>query len=179
MKFLVEYNNQLIKKMFFYKNCSKETFNYKKFSSNKFLIDKIILQGNFKRKVVTKKKDVLKKNIILQLISNNFCKEIINKKKKINIKLGTITNTLSQVPKENIEYFLEKWYFYFNPFFLENEIISINGPKSIRKDFDSFKSLRLSNSRLISSNFFNFELSLKILFNEEGSSEIFFKNYEC
>lgn len=179
MKFLFEFNNRLIKKMFFYKNFSKETFSYKKFTSNKYLVDKIILQGDFKKKVVINKKDILKKNIILQLISNNFSKKIVNKKKKVNIKLNTITNILNKIPKKQLENFLEKWYFNFNPFFSENQIISITGPKSLKKVFDSFKSLRLCNSRLISSNFFNFELSIKIIFFEKDLSEIFYKNYEC
>jgi len=49
MEFLLEFNDKMIKKMFFYKTFSKETFNYKKFSSRKSLIDNIILQGNFKK----------------------------------------------------------------------------------------------------------------------------------
>lgn len=61
MQFLVDFNNKLVKRMFFYKNFSKETFNYKKFSSNKSLINKIIIEGNFKKRVVMKKKRYFKK----------------------------------------------------------------------------------------------------------------------
>ena len=179
MQFLVDFNNKLVKRMFFYKNFSKETFNYKKFSSNKSLINKIIIEGNFKKRVVMKKKDILKKNVILQLLTNNSSEQVLNKKKNLKIKKGTITNVINQVPFQDKEVFIQKWYFLFNPFFLENEMISITGPQSIKKKFDSFKSIRLLNSRLISSSFFNFELSLKIFFHEEDSSEIFFKNYEC
>jgi len=56
---------------------------------------------------------------------------------------------------------------------------SVSGVKSIRKNFDSFKTIRLLNSRIMSSNFFNFELTLKFSFKDENLSEIFFKNYEC
>ena len=179
MQFVVNFNEKLIKRMFFYKTFSKEAFNYKKFSSKKSLIAKIIIGGDFKKRVVIKKKDILKKNVILQLLSNGTSNSIFNKKKKLSIKQGAITNVINQIPLDYNEVFLKKWYFLFNPFFLENEIDSFNGPKSIKKNFDSFKTIRLSNSRLITSSFFNFELNLKIIFNDEGSSEIFFKNYEC
>ena len=179
MQFLVDFNNKLVKRMFFYKNFSKETFNNKKFSSNKSLISKIIVEGNFKNRVIMKKKDILKKSIILQLLTKNKPEPIFNKKKKLTIKKGTITNVISEVSSKNKDIFLQRWFFLFNPFFLENEMVSILGPKSIKKTFDSFKGIRLLNSRLISSSFFNFELSLKISFNETYSSEIFFKNYEC
>ena len=56
---------------------------------------------------------------------------------------------------------------------------SLNSVKSIRKNFDSFKTIRLLNSRIMSSSFFNFELTLKIFFEDENLSEIYFKNYEC
>lgn len=179
MEFIIEFNNKLIKRMFFYKTFSKETFNYKKFSSKKSLINKIILQGNFNKRVTNKKKDILKKNIILRLLTNNLSKEIFNKKKSLNIKKGMITNVENVIPTKYLDFFLSKWFFSFNPFFQENEINSINGPKSIKKRFESFKTIRLLNSRLISSSFFNFELSLKISFDEKNSSEIFNKNYEC
>ena len=64
-------------------------------------------------------------------------------------------------------------------FFQENEMNSLNSVKSIRKNFDSFKTIRLLNSRIMSSSFFNFELTLKIFFEDENLSEIYFKNYEC
>lgn len=179
MQFIIEFNNKLIKKMFFYKNFSNETFNYKKFSSKKSLIDKIVLQSSFQKRVINKKKDILKKNIILRLLTNNISKEIFNKKKTLNIKKGTITNVENIICDKYLENFLTKWFFLFNPFYQENELNLINGPKSINKRFDSFKTIRLLNSRLISSSFFNFELSLKILFNEKNSSNIFNKNYEC
>lgn len=51
---------------------------------------------------------------------------------------------------------------------------SLNSVKSIRKNFDSFKTIRLLNSRIMSSSFFNFELTLKIFFKDENLSEIFF-----
>ena len=179
MEFLLEFNDKMIKKMFFYKTFSKETFNYKKFSSRKSLIDNIILQGNFKKKVINKKKDILKKNIILRLLTNNESKAIFSKKNNLKIKKNTITNTENKINESFLDPFLKKWFFLFNPFFQENEMNSLNSVKSIRKNFDSFKTIRLLNSRIMSSSFFNFELTLKIFFEDENLSEIFLKNYEC
>ena len=79
MQFVVNFNEKLIKRMFFYKTFSKEAFNYKKFSSKKSLIAKIIIGGDFKKRVVIKKKDILKKNVILQLLSNGTSNSIFNK----------------------------------------------------------------------------------------------------
>ena len=67
MEFLLEFNDKMIKKMFFYKTFSKETFNYKKFSSRKSLIDNIILQGNLKKKVINKKKRYFKKKYYFKI----------------------------------------------------------------------------------------------------------------
>jgi len=75
MEFLFEFNDKLIRKMFFYKTFSKETFNYKKFSSTQLLVDNIILSGNHKKKEINKKKDALKKSIIFRLLTNNQSKK--------------------------------------------------------------------------------------------------------
>ena len=75
MEFLLEFNDKLIKQMFYYKTCSKETFNYKKFSSTKALVGTLILQGNFKKKVINKKKDILKKILFfgyLQIMNRKY-----------------------------------------------------------------------------------------------------------
>jgi hypothetical protein len=179
MEFLLEFNGKMIKKMFFYRTFSKETFNYKKFSSKKSLIDNITLQGYFKKKVINKKKDILKKNIILRLLTNNESKVVFSIKNNLKIKKNTITNIENKIKRSLTDSFLKRWFFLFNPFFLENEMNSVSGVKSIRKNFDSFKTIRLLNSRIMSSNFFNFELTLKFCFKDENLSEIFFKNYEC
>jgi hypothetical protein len=179
MEFIVDFNNKLIKRMFFYKNFSKEGFNYKKFSSNKSLIHKIVLEGCFKTKVIMKKKNILKKNIILQLLTNNKSDTIYKKKSDLKIKKKTIINIKNELSPIYLDNFVKRWFFLFNPFFFENEIVSLSGPKSIKKNIDSFKTIRLLNSRLISSSLFNFEISLKIYFYQEDSSEVFFSNYEC
>ena len=179
MEFLLEFNDKLIKQMFYYKTCSKETFNYKKFSSTKALIATLILQGNFKKKVINKKKDILKKNIIFRLLTNNESKILLSQKNNFKIKKNTITNVENKINVDLLYPFLKNWFFFFNPFFQENEMSTISNIKSIRKDFDSFKTIRLLNSRIMSSSFFNFELTLKISFKDENSSDIFLRNYEC
>ena len=179
MEFLFEFNDKLIRKMFFYKNFSKETFNYKKFSSTQLLVDNIILSGNHKKKEINKKKDALKKSIIFRLLTNNQSKKIFSKKNNLKIKKNTITNVENQINKKYLNSFFKTWYFSFNPFFQENEISTINNIKSIRKNFDSFKTIRLLNSRITSSSFFSFELTLKFIFKDENASDIFFRNYEC
>lgn len=179
MNFVVDFNNNLVKRMFFYRSFSEETFNLKKFNSKKKIIDKINLEGSFKVKKVIKKKDILKKNIILRILTNN-SSEIVSVNKKKIFKENTITNVLNEINQKKIESFISDWFFLFNPFFQENEMVSINGPKSYKKNFDAFKTLRILNSKIFTSSFFNFELSLKIFFHEDkGLSEIFIKNYEC
>jgi hypothetical protein len=179
MDFITDLNDKLIKRMFFYRRVSSETFDYKKFSSNKSLIHKIVLEGRFKTKVVINKKNILKKNIILQLLTNNKSIMICEKNRDLKIEKNTITNTKNDLSPENFGSFVKKWFFTFNPFFFENEIVSLNGPQSVKKIFDSFRTICLLNSRPVSSSFLDFDLSLKLFFNQEGSSEIFFKSYEC
>jgi hypothetical protein len=179
MEFLLEFNDKLIKQMFYYKTCSKETFNYKKFSSTKTLIATSILQGNFKKKVINKKKDILKKNIIFRLLTNNESEILLSQKNNFKIKKNTITNVENKINVDLLYPFLKNWFFCLNPFFQENEMSTISNIKSIRKNFDSFKTIRLLNSRIMSSSFFNFELTLKISFKDENSSDIFLRNYEC
>jgi len=179
MNFLVDFNNKLVKRMVFYKDFSNESFNNKSFSSNKCVINNILLEGSIKKRVLVNKKDILKKNIILRLLTNNSLACISNKKGSPDIKKNTLTNTSSELDRIFFTGFINDWYFLFNPFFSENEVLSINGPKSIKKNIDSFKTLRLLNSKLIGSSFFNFDLSLKIVFYNEGYSDVFYKNYEC
>ena len=178
MQFVIDFNNKLVNRMFFYKNFSNETFKFKKFTSNKSLIKKIILEGKFKRKVVLTKKDILKKSIVLQLLSKNKPKFIFNIKKKLQIKEGTMTNVKIEIEDKYNESFIQHWFFLLNPFFMENEIESIVGPLSLKKNFDAFKAIRLERSKFLSSNVFNFDLSIKFFFFEENISDIFFNNYE-
>jgi hypothetical protein len=181
MEFLVDFNDKLIKRMLFYKNVSLETFNYKKFSSNKSLVEKVVLEGCFKTKFVMRKKDILKQNLVLQLLTNTKPNAVICRKKGgLQIKKKTIMNIKSKIPSMYSENVVKRWFFLLNPFFFENEILSLIGPKSIKKRVDSFKTLRLLNSRVVSGtrSLLNFEVSLKIFFYEEGSSKLFFKNYE-
>lgn len=139
----------------------------------------ILFYKEILKKVINKKKDILKKNIILRLLTNSESKSIFSRKNNLKIKKNTITNTENKIKRSLLDPFLKKWFFLFNPFFQENEMNSLNSVKSIRKNFDSFKTIRLLNSRIMSSSFFNFELTLKIFFKDENLSEIFFKNYEC
>ena len=178
MNFMVDYNNNLIKRMFFYKTFSRETFKYKDFCSKKNIIEKINLESKFKDKIIIKKKDIIKKNMILQALTNNYS-TIIKVKKNKSIKKNTITNITNKLKQKDLNHFLSVWFFLFNPFFQENEFDLKKGRKSIKKNFDAFKTLKLLNSKILTSNLFNFELSLKISFKEENLAEIFEKNYEC
>jgi hypothetical protein len=179
MEFIVDFNNNLIKRMLFYKNFSNETFHYKKFNSNKSLIQKVVLEGCFKRKVAMNKKNILKKNVILQLLTNNKSITVWKKKGVLKLKKSTIINIKNRLPSIYSDTFIKKWYFLLNPFLFENEVVSLSGPQSIKKRFDAFKITRLLNSRLIGRRgFLDFEISLKIFFYQEGSANMFYENYE-
>jgi hypothetical protein len=179
MEFIVDFNNKLIKRMFFYKNFSDESFHYKKFNSNKSLIQKIVLEGCFKTKIAMNKKNLLKKNVILQLLTNNKSSTVWKKRSGLKLKKNTIINIKNRLPFIYSDNFIKKWFFLFNPFLFENEIASLSGPQSIKKGFDAFKITRLLNSRLIGRrSFLDFDISLKIFFNQEGSAKMFYQNYE-
>ena len=179
MEFIVDFNDRLIRRMFFYRNVSEETFSYKRFSSNRFSIHKIILESCFKTNADIKKKSILKKNIILQLMTNN--KSCTSWKKTSDLKINktTIINIKNQLPLKYSANFTKRWFFLLDPLFSDNEMISLNGPRSIKKNFDSFKTIHFLNSRIIIGSFLNFEISLKIFFYQEDFPYLFFKNYDC
>jgi hypothetical protein len=179
MEFIVDFNDKLIKRMIFYKNASEETFSYKRFSLNKFSVQKVVLESGFKTNTAIKKKSILKKSIILQLMTNNKSRTSCKKVGDLKNKKKTIVNIKNRLSCKYSANFTKRWFFLLDPFFSGNEMISLSGSHSIKKNFDSFKTVQLLNSRIIISNFLNFEISLKFFFYQEGSSEIFFKNYDC
>jgi hypothetical protein len=186
MEFLVNFNNKLVKRMFFYRSSSIKTFNYKTFSSNKSLIHKILLQSRFRKKASVVKKTLLKNNAILQLLTNNKTSMLWKIGRDLNIKKNTpvkkkntLINSKNKLSWKYFDSFIKRWFFTFDLFFFENEITSLWGPQSVTTHFDSFKILRLLNSGLINGSLFNFDVTLKIFFCQKGSSEVFFRNFDC
>jgi ribosomal protein L5 len=134
MEFIVAFNDKLMRRMVFYKSVPEEAFNYKQFRSTKSLIQKIVLEGCFKTKAVTGKKDVLKKSTLLLLLTNTKNSIAVwDKKSVLKIKKDTIINVKSELSSRSLYNFIKRWFFLFNPFLFENEISSFTGPKSIKK----------------------------------------------
>ena len=178
MNFIANFNEKLIKKMYFYKISSIEDFNFKGFNSKKTLVKDVFFENKFHRNTPFLKKESLKNSVILKAISNSKIK-IIKPIKKANFKSTCITGVKSFLLKKESESFLIKWFFLFDCFFSENELESNTGSNSVYKTIEAFKLLRLLNSKLIGSSFFNFKISVKIVFENKNISKLFLNNYQC
>ena len=178
MNFIANFNEKLIKKMYFYKTSLNEDFNFKNFNSKKTFVKDIFFENKFYKNNSFLRKESLKNGVILKAISNSNIK-IIKPVKKANLKSKYITGVKSFLFKKKSESFLIKWFFLFDCFFSENELESNIGSNSIYKTIEAFKLLRLLNSKLIGSSFFNFKISVKIVFENKNISKLFLNNYQC